>query len=102
MRELTSVPRPPKTLCAEAKALWSSIVAEHVVEDGASLELLRQLCESVTNLRAIQRQVRRDGLMVAGSKGQLRPHPLLSVEAEYRRAVLACIRALKIDVTAEY
>jgi P27 family predicted phage terminase small subunit len=102
MPELRLAPRPPRTLCAEARALWSSIVAEHIVDDGASFELLRQLCESVSNLRAIQRQIRKDGLMIKGSKGQMRPHPLFATEAEYRRAILACIRALKIDVTAEY
>lgn len=102
MTKLTSGPTPPRTLCAEARALWSSIVAEHVIDDGASFELLRQLCESVTSLRAIQRQIRKDGLMVKGSKGQMRPHPLFATEAEYRRAILACIRGLRIDVTSEY
>jgi P27 family predicted phage terminase small subunit len=102
MTKPASKPTPPKSLCPESRALWLRIVSEHVIEDGASFEVLRQLCESVSALRAVQKQVRKDGLMIRGSKGQMRPHPLLNTEAEYKRAILACVRALKIDLTAEY
>lgn len=40
--------------------------------------------------------------MIRGSKGQLRPHPLLVTEAEYRRGILACLRALRLDIASEY
>jgi Phage terminase, small subunit len=73
----------------------------HVLDDGASRALLRQLCESLDGLRACQAQIRRDDLMIAGSKGQLRPHPLLVSEAEFRRAILASISALRLDISAE-
>jgi hypothetical protein len=39
--------------------------------------------------------------MIAGSKGQARPHPLLVSEAEFRRAILACVRGLRLDISAE-
>jgi phage terminase small subunit len=77
-------------------------VAEHVIEDGASFEVLRQLCESVSNLRAVHRQIRKDGLMIRGSRNQMRPHPLLNTEDTYRRSILACVRVLRIDITTEY
>jgi hypothetical protein len=92
----------PPALSTEARELWADIVKSHVVDDGASRALLRrQLCESLDGLRACQAQIRRDGLMIAGSKGQLRPHPLLVSEAEFRRAILASIRALRLDISAE-
>lgn len=92
---------PPKGLSAEAKGLWREITSEHVIDDAASRTLLRQLCESLDGVRACQKQVKRDGLMIAGSTGQLRPHPLLVTEAEYRRAILACVRALRLDLATE-
>ena len=73
----------------------------HVVDDGASRALLRQLCEALDGLRAVQARIKADGLMIPGSKGQPRPHSLLGVESEYRRAILACTRALRLDIQSE-
>jgi hypothetical protein len=74
------------------------VIAEHLIEDAASTALLRQLCEALDGIRRCQRQIEADGLMIAGSQGQRRPHPLLITEAEYRRAFLACTRALRLDI----
>jgi hypothetical protein len=94
--------RPPRGLSAEAKALWVRIMQEHVCDDGASQALLGELCFALDGLRACQRAIATDGLMTVGSRGQRRAHPLLGSEAEYRRQVLAAIRALRLDVAPEY
>jgi P27 family predicted phage terminase small subunit len=95
-------PSPPKSLSAESRALWRKVVDEHVIADSASIALVRQLCDSLDGLRACQQRIREDGLMIIGSRGQMRPHPLLASEAEYRRSFLATVRALRLDLTAEY
>lgn len=95
-RKPPSTPKSPAGLSAEAARLWRAILGEYVLEDAASLALLAQLCESLDGVRACQKQVRADGLMVEGAAGQKRPHPLLATESEYRRAMLACCRALRL------
>ena len=101
MSKPTRTRSAPPALSAEARELWADIMESHVIDDGASRALLRQLCESLDGLRTIQARIKRDGLMIAGSKGQARPHPLLVSEAEFRRAILACVRGLRLDITAE-
>lgn len=93
-------PAPPG-FSAESRALWADIMKSHVIDDGASRALLRQLCESLDGLRAVQARIKQDGLVIAGSKGQLRPHVLLGVESEYRRSILATVRALRLDIQSE-
>lgn len=87
---------PPSGLSAEARKLWADVTSEYAFDDAASVALLRQLCEALDGIRACQKQVKADGLMVTGAAGQKRPHPLLASEAEYRRAMLACCRALRL------
>lgn len=91
----------PKHLSSEARDLWRRLTHDYVIDDAASLALLRQLADALDGVRACQAKIRTDGLMVLGSAGQSRPHPLLAAEAEYRRAFLACVRALKLDLATE-
>jgi hypothetical protein len=49
-------------------------------------------------MRQAQEQIRKDGLVVKGYRGQPRPHPLLTVEAECHRGILACFRGLNLDL----
>jgi hypothetical protein len=101
MSKPTRTRSAPPALSAEARELWADIMKSHVLDDGASRALLRQLCESLDGLRAVQARIKADGLMTSGSRNQPRPHVLLGVEAEYRRAILACVRGLRLDITAE-
>lgn len=101
-RKKPTTPKPPAGLSAEAADLWVRTLGEYEINDAASLALLAQLCEALDGIRACQKQVRVDGLMICGASGQLRPHPLLTSEAEYRRAVLACTRALRLTNMQEF
>src|SRR5687767_7773814 len=95
-------PKPPAGLSEEARDLWVKTLAEYSFDDAASLALLRQLCEALDGIRVCQHRIRADGLMITGASGQLRPHPLLTVEAEYRRSLLACTRALRLGTAPEF
>ena len=93
-----ATPRPPAGLSAGSRSLWLRLVREYEIRDAASVLLLTQLCEAHDGLHAVRAQIKRDGLMVKGSKGQMRPHPLIASETQYRAALLACMRALRLDV----
>lgn len=85
-------------LSAEAVRLFEQVRADFEVEDAAGLAMLRQLAEVLDHLRACQRQVALDGMMTRGSRGQLRPHPLLREITEARRSFLAIARGLNLDL----
>jgi hypothetical protein len=57
-----------------------------------------QMLETLEHLRECQRQIAVDGLMVKGSRGQKRPHPLLKEVTESKRHFLACVRSLNLDL----
>jgi len=71
-------------------------MAEYVFESAADLALLGELVRTVDRLREVQAAIKAGGLMVLGSNGQPRPHPLLAVEDAVRRAILAHVRALRL------
>jgi P27 family predicted phage terminase small subunit len=100
MKRKPAIPAPPRDLSADGRALWRTLIDEYTFAD-SDLTLLHQLCSAVDRVRACQRKIARDGLTVTGSTGQPRPHPLLSVEAEFRRQTLACVRALRLTTSPE-
>ena len=112
-----AVPESPVPLkdagTREWQRLWDSIPWLSVQGD---IRMVARLCQLVDRHTALLEQVDRDGLTVAGYKGQLRPHPLLAqlgaLETELRlleqqagltpasRAVLGFVevqRASKLD-----
>ena len=92
---------PPRGLSTEARQLWFRIVDEYVLDDGASQTLLGELCFALDGLRRCQKEIAADGMIVEGSRGQRRAHPLLTVENEYRRQLLAAVRALRLDIAMD-
>ena len=91
---------PPRGLSSEAGGLWRSILSDYAIDDSAGLAILLQLCETLDRVRQCQQQIERDGLTVPGYNDQTRPHPLLKTETEYRRQLLSCYRALKLEPEA--
>jgi P27 family predicted phage terminase small subunit len=91
----------PRTLGPAGRRLWRAIQAEYEIADAASLNILESLCQVSDRLAECREAIARDGLVVEGSGGQPRPHPLLQTEAEARRALLAHARALRLDLSGE-
>lgn len=66
------------------------------------VELARvaRLRSAVAELRACAEQVAGDGLLVVGSMGQQRPHPLLKLIGDLRREVAGGLKELDFDLEA--
>jgi hypothetical protein len=66
------------------------------------VELARvaRLRSAVAELRACAEQVADDGLVVVGSMGQQRPHPLLKLISDLRREVAGGLKELDFDLEA--
>lgn len=94
--EKTPAPTPaaPASLGRDGKALWNAIVGE--IDEGWDLdarerELLARACRCADELALLEAAVDRDGLTVAGSRGQVVVHPAL---AECRQLRLVQLRLL--------
>lgn len=94
--------KAPSGLSPEARALWTAVNDTFdFTGDDAGLMVLRGLCETLDRLRQIQREIGKSGFMVDGYHGQPRANPLLKVEAETRRLLLAHYRALRLPTPEE-
>ena len=85
---------PPKHLAAHEADLWRRLQAEYSIADSAGLALLTSLCEASQLARECREQVAAEGLQT--EKG--RAHPLLAVERDAKRAFLATLAALGLDL----
>lgn len=88
----------PAHLGESGRALWQDVLRDHEIDDGAGRALLLRACESLDRLRQVQAAIAEEGLSVPGYKRQPRPHPLLAVEVEQSRILLACFRGLNLDM----
>ena len=85
-------PQPPEGLTEAQGQLWEALAAEHKdrFEPGEILQL-RSLIDVARHLEDARRQLETDGLMVDGSMGQKRAHPLISLEAKLRAELATAI-----------
>jgi phage terminase small subunit len=86
----------PKHLEATEVALFCSIQAEYDIRDAGGVALLTAACESAQRVRQAREHVAKAGLVNKYGK----PNPLLAVEREARRAFIAAIKELGLDVEA--
>ena len=68
---------------SDLAAMWPNADSVSEVE----LVLLADVLRAMDRLRTIGQELAKTGLVVTGSRKQVRPHPLLRVEAELRGEV---------------
>lgn len=98
MKYQKKMPKPPSTLSREAKALWKTLVDDYHIVDSAGLRILQTACEALDHLRAAERQVETDGLMLTGAKDQPVIHPATKVIRDSRSQMLQALKMLNCDV----
>jgi P27 family predicted phage terminase small subunit len=79
-------PPAPEGLTKQSRDLWAGLRADlEAVNAGTAtaevdLVVLEQVLRARDRLQAVSTKLDADGVTVTGSKDQVRPHPLLSVE----------------------
>jgi P27 family predicted phage terminase small subunit len=73
-------PKTPVSLGATGRAAWNRLwtAGQAWLSVQTDFDVLTRLCEAHDEREAMREQIAQDGFMVEGSRGQLRPHPLLS------------------------
>lgn len=90
--------KPPKRLSREAQDWWRRLQEEYGIEDEAGRLLLMTAMESFDRMRLAQNAVKRTGATCRDRFGQLKAHPLLTVERDARAQMLAALKALNLDL----
>jgi hypothetical protein len=78
---------PPPGLTTGSRRLWAELLTDlECVTDGrpaaASLVVLEDVLRARDRLAVIRKTLAKEGVTVAGSRGQTRPHPLLVIERQ--------------------
>ena len=88
----------PKHLGKHGADLYQRIVNEFGIDDSGGLQLLLACCEALDRLRQVQEVIAKDGVTVQDRFGQVRPHPLLTVERDCRTQIISSIKNLNLDL----
>jgi len=101
-------PPAPEGLTQASRDLWCGLRADlEAVNAGAAtaevdLVVLEQVLRARDRLQAVSTKLDADGVTVTGSKDQVRPHPLLSVERALRAEVVAGLKQLGLTGRSDY
>jgi len=85
-------------LSPQAQAWHDVLAAEYGITDAHGSLLLMTACEAFDRLRSCQGQISLDGEQIIDRFGQFKAHPLLAAERDARAQMLACLKALQLDV----
>jgi P27 family predicted phage terminase small subunit len=97
--------RPPRIGTAPAhleepeRDLWDRLIRSYRFDDPASLELLMQAMEARARARQARELLKDQGPTIKDDRGNLKAHPLLSVERSAQASFLSAMRLLRLDLT---
>jgi hypothetical protein len=92
--------RPPRDLGPAGRVLWRDVLAAYELNPG-ELEALRQACRVSDVLARLDAELAAAPVVVAGSTGQDRAHPLLAAAADQRRVLESLLRSLALPMPDE-
>ncbi|MCK1657125.1 P27 family phage terminase small subunit [Bradyrhizobium sp. 151] len=92
-----SIHKPPAHFSKSTKMWWRSVVSEYQLEPH-HLRLLQAACEAWDRLQQSRELLLRDGLVVEGREGGMRPHPAVAIERDCRIGFSRLVRELDLDV----
>lgn len=89
---------PPAWLSKEAKAWWRKLIGEYQIDDEGGLLVLQTALEAFDRMRQAQAALKTEGLTVSDRFGQVKGHPLCTVERDCRAQMLSALNALNLDL----
>jgi P27 family predicted phage terminase small subunit len=93
----TKGPKAPAHLSESTRVWWRSVVREYQLEPH-HMRLLQAAGECWDRLQQARELLARDGLVIEGREGGMRPHPAAAIERDSRIAFARLIRELDLDV----
>ena len=90
--------KAPRHLSKEAKKQWNKLLYEYEIKDEAGLLLLQTGLEAFDRMREAQAIIKKEGMQTADRFGQMKCHPLITVERDARAAMLQAVKGLNLDI----
>ena len=90
-------PKAPLHLTEQTRIWWRSVLREYALEPH-HIRLLQAAAECWDRLQEARQLLARDGLVIEGREGGMRPHPAAAIERDSRIAFARLIRELDLDV----
>lgn len=90
-------PKAPAHLSDPTRAWWRSVVRDYALEPH-HMRLLQAAAECWDRLQEARELLARDGLVIEGREGGMRPHPAAAIERDSRIAFARLVRELDLDV----
>lgn len=94
---MKSTPKAPSHLTEPTRAWWREVVKIYDLESH-HLRLLQAACEVWDRLQEARELLARDGLVIEGREGGMRPHPAVAIERDSRIGFSRLVRELDLDV----
>ena len=91
------LPKPPGHLKAAGRRLWTDIITQYRIADGAGLALVTTAAEALDRTREAQAAIRKHGALVADRYGGVKQNPACFLERDARAGMLSALRALNLD-----
>jgi P27 family predicted phage terminase small subunit len=92
-------PKAPAHLSESTRVWWRSVVREYHLEPH-HMRLLQSAGEAWDRAQQARELLARDGLVITGREGGMRPHPAAGIERDSRIAFARLVRELDLDVAA--
>ena len=90
-------PKAPQHLTEATRVWWRAVVREYTLEPH-HMRLLQAAGECWDRLQQARALLDRDGIVIEGREGGMRPHPAAAIERDSRIAFARLIRELDLDV----
>ena len=88
--------KAPAHLAEPTRAWWRQVVRDYQL-DTHHLKLFQAACEAWDRAEEAQRILARDGLVIAGREGGVRPHPAVAIRRDAENSFARLLRELDLD-----
>jgi P27 family predicted phage terminase small subunit len=86
----------PTHLSQDSKAWFSTVVSDYELQDH-HIKLLTLACESWDRCAEARAQLKKDGIVIEGREGGVRPHPAVAIERDSANRFAALVKQLGLD-----
>ena len=93
---MKSSPKAPQHLAEPTRAWWRQVVRDYQL-DAHHLKLLQAAAEAWDRACEAQSILSRDGLIIAGREGGVRPHPAVAIRRDAEISFARLLRELDLD-----
>jgi P27 family predicted phage terminase small subunit len=94
----SALPKPPRHLKSAGKRLWTDIVREYHIRDGAGLALVTTAAEALDRMQEAREAIAEHGAITTDRYGNPRANPACHIERDARAGFLAALKALNLDI----